>query len=185
MGDFITEEPQSPLKIFSSALKDAFVQCNGFCVRSPFSSSSSDEETLISDIDERQIILSEIRNRAMKAKLRTRGSSTMESLCWVLSSVLPIEEQNRGGEGDNDDDDDEEAEDFFSVRSHLSSFPSESKFVGDAEESSRKQSVIEEFRNCEGWPFGLCRRAVLLPPLPSSPSDSWTWRRRTRTMKMG
>ncbi|KAK1313507.1 hypothetical protein QJS10_CPA06g02377 [Acorus calamus] len=124
----------------------------------------------------------------MKAKLRTRGSSTMESLCWVLPS-LPIEEQNGGGEGDNDNDDDdddgEEAEDFFSVRSHLSSFPSERRFVGDVEESSRKLSVIEEFQNCEGWPFGLCRRAVLLPPLPSSPSDSWTWRRRTRTMKMG
>lgn len=39
----------------------------------------------------------------------------------------------------------------------------------------RRRAIIQEFCHCEGWPFGLCRKALLLPPLPKSPSDSWTW----------
>jgi hypothetical protein len=43
----------------------------------------------------------------------------------------------------------------------------------------RSPEAWERFRDCEGWPFGLCRRpAVLpLPPLPSTPADSWKWRK--------
>ena len=27
------------------------------------------------------------------------------------------------------------------------------------------------------WPVGLCRKALLVPPLPKSPSYSWTWKK--------
>ncbi|OUZ99832.1 hypothetical protein BVC80_9065g110 [Macleaya cordata] len=39
-----------------------------------------------------------------------------------------------------------------------------------------RRLIMEEFCHCEGWPFGLCRKAMLLPPLPKSPSESWSWR---------
>ncbi|XAR64057.1 hypothetical protein NMG60_11024258 [Bertholletia excelsa] len=45
-------------------------------------------------------------------------------------------------------------------------------------EELRRRAIIQEFRNCEGWPFGLYRKALLLPPLPKCPSESWTWRRK-------
>lgn len=45
-----------------------------------------------------------------------------------------------------------------------------------------KKSVVEVLQ-CEGWPFGLCRRSLLLPPLPKSPPDSWSWRKNGGTVK--
>ncbi|CAM8883503.1 unnamed protein product [Rhodiola kirilowii] len=46
----------------------------------------------------------------------------------------------------------------------------------DVAELWKKQvMLLEELLGCEGWPFGLLRKVVLLPPLPSSPSDSWSW----------
>ncbi|XP_021767642.1 uncharacterized protein LOC110732038 [Chenopodium quinoa] len=39
----------------------------------------------------------------------------------------------------------------------------------------KRRAIIQEVCHCEGWPFGLCRRALLLPPLPKSPSESWLW----------
>lgn len=42
----------------------------------------------------------------------------------------------------------------------------------------RRRSIIQEVCHCEGWPFGLCRKALLLPPLPKSPSESWSWRKK-------
>lgn len=47
-----------------------------------------------------------------------------------------------------------------------------------------RRSAIQEFSHCEGWPFGLCRKLLLLPPLPKSPSDSWSWRKSARTIKI-
>ena len=46
-----------------------------------------------------------------------------------------------------------------------------------------KPSIFQEFCHCEGWPFGLCRKAVLLPPLPKSPSDSWLLRKTQQSNK--
>lgn len=39
----------------------------------------------------------------------------------------------------------------------------------------KRRAIIQEICHCEGWPFGLCRKALLLPPLPKSPSESWSW----------
>lgn len=44
----------------------------------------------------------------------------------------------------------------------------------------RKRSVIQELCHCQGWPFGLGRKAALLPPLPKSPAESWSWRKPNR-----
>ncbi|KAH7849572.1 hypothetical protein Vadar_019802 [Vaccinium darrowii] len=45
----------------------------------------------------------------------------------------------------------------------------------------RRRSIMLEVCHCEGWPFGLCRKALLLPPLPKSPSESWSWRKKCQT----
>nr|GMD89012.1 uncharacterized protein LOC109170639 [Ipomoea batatas] len=99
---------------------------------------------------------------------------------------------------EEEDDEDEEEEEFMSVGTHLSRCSSAASFeaffsakttsclsrcssLGRIEfpEYRRRSSIILEFSHCEGWPFGLCRKAVLLPPLPKSPSDSWLWRNKT------
>ncbi|XP_057531928.1 uncharacterized protein LOC130810028 [Amaranthus tricolor] len=74
---------------------------------------------------------------------------------------------------------------FFSMRtnfSHCSSMndPDSAEnrwWVSEAMDSSelKRRAIIQELCHCEGWPFGLCRRALLLPPLPKSPSESWSW----------
>lgn len=81
----------------------------------------------------------------------------------------------------------EDSEAFFSVRTNLSCC-STSKDPDLAEnrwwvsealslDSSelKRRLIIQEVCHCEGWPFGLCRKALLLPPLPKSPSESWSW----------
>ncbi|KAK9724258.1 hypothetical protein RND81_05G058900 [Saponaria officinalis] len=39
----------------------------------------------------------------------------------------------------------------------------------------RRRAIVQEIYHCKGWPFGLCRKTLLLPPLPRSPSESWSW----------
>lgn len=98
------------------------------------------------------------------------------------------------------DNDQEEEEEFLSVKSCFSCCSSGeltfhsvktslsrcSSLNGVDEYLSKlhwRRSVIEEFCHCEGWPFGLCRRAILLPPLPNSPSESWLSRKLQPTTK--
>ncbi|MCL7046661.1 hypothetical protein MKW94_000928 [Papaver nudicaule] len=64
---------------------------------------------------------------------------------------------------------------FFSPRSCLSRCSS--KRVTKFPDSNEGCSKTKELCHCEGWPFGLCRKAMLLPPLPNSPSESWSWRK--------
>ncbi|CAL5087988.1 unnamed protein product [Urochloa decumbens] len=91
------------------------------------------------------------------------------------------------GDGDGDGDADDESEAFFSVKSFFTRSTSRAATVASSEMMdtplpmmlTRSPEAWERFRDCEGWPFGLCRRpAVLpLPPLPSTPADSWKWRK--------
>ncbi|KAJ8766644.1 hypothetical protein K2173_001164 [Erythroxylum novogranatense] len=46
-----------------------------------------------------------------------------------------------------------------------------------------RRSIILEFFYCEGWPFGMCKKVVLLSPLPKSPSQSWSWHKGARIVK--
>lgn len=109
------------------------------------------------------------------------------------------EKGNAGNNGDGETEDEEEEEEgeFMSVGTHLSRCSSAASFEAffsaktsclsrcsslsriEFPEYRRRSSIILEFSHCEGWPFGLCRKAVLLPPLPKSPADSWLWRKTT------
>uniref|UniRef100_A0A1D1YJB2 Alanine racemase n=1 Tax=Anthurium amnicola TaxID=1678845 RepID=A0A1D1YJB2_9ARAE len=137
---------------------------------------SSDEgETPCSDLDNKRLIILEIQSRKMRGQ---RRHSVSFDTCWEISATAPVEQLVALRElGDGDGEDEEE---FFSVKSCLSqcSVEESTGFVG-----LKGPWVFEEFRHCEGWPFGLCRKPVMLPPLPRSPSDSWTWRRRNLMTK--
>lgn len=131
-----------------------------------------------------QLIILEIQSRAMKAMSRPREFLFSGKLAWAMSPttgrvhMTPMRKTDGEEEGDcggYEEDDDDESEAFFSVKSCFSCCSTD----GSTElKEISAGSILEEFRHCEGWPFGLCRRAVVLPPLPRSPLDSWTWHKR-------
>ncbi|PSR99755.1 Glucose-induced degradation protein like [Actinidia chinensis var. chinensis] len=209
MSFFYHEEPPNPTKgckFLTSTLKDAFSNCRG---RS--SLLNTEEEDSENDTDnEQEVVVSEIRSRAMEAKTR-RKSFTMDSFSWIFSPTTAELFITPKGMLQNEEINREEREDFFSVGSCFSCCLSErsteaflsvkttfsrcSSLSGlDCRDFQpflvqefwhgldirdlRRRSMIQEFCHCEGWPFGLGRKALLLPPLPKSPSDSWSWRKR-------
>lgn len=150
-----------------------------------------------------QVVVSAIRSRAMENS-RQRSFVLTDSFSWVISprtgelllapKVLPEND-------DDDEDEEEEREEFVSVKSCFScrsSALSNEPFVSVKTNFSRcssfsevleledfpRRSIFLDLCHCKGWPFGLCRKAVLLPPLPKSPSESWSWRKRTRIVKV-
>lgn len=113
----------------------------------------------------------------MKAKpKKPKDYLFTDSLHWVLPPTT--------GKLLKDDkvDNDDESEVFYSVNSCFSRCSIEKE--PDYSSHFRGHSIWEEFMDCEGWPFGLCRKALMLPPLPSSPSDSWIWRKRNLNSKV-
>lgn len=74
------------------------------------------------------------------------------------------------------------AEAFMSVKTNLSRCSSMSSI--EFPMFKRRRSIIRELCHHQGWPFGLCRKALLVPPLPKSPSESWMWRKSTRLIKI-
>ncbi|CAN8320890.1 unnamed protein product [Cochlearia groenlandica] len=154
---------------------------------------NDDDNKLIDDIEkDHEIVVLEIRSRAME-KLRQKPRIGMERLL----TYKPIEEC---------DIEKEENIEFCSVGSSFSdSFMSDLSIEGymtAKTEFSRcsslkgielenqwktyyvneikKVSVIQELCHCQGWPFGLGRKAALLPPLPKPPAESWSWRKPAR-----
>ncbi|CAN6682120.1 unnamed protein product [Malus baccata var. baccata] len=200
---FYHEDEQSPnpskrCKFLAACLTDAFANCH---TGRKLSVSSHAEECLTSDFDEEQeVIVSAIRSRAME-KLRRKPRSFSDSFSFVYSSKSgDLFITQKGVEKQEDHEDDEKA-DFLSVASCLSCCSSDAAsrdvFLSVKTSLSRcsslngiefrdfpNQSIIQQFRHCEGWPFGLCRKAVLLPPLPKSPSESWLWKKGTKFVKM-
>ncbi|KAK9270890.1 hypothetical protein L1049_026476 [Liquidambar formosana] len=191
MSIFYHEEPPNPSKrcrCLASALKDAFSNCHKFGGRL---SSSPEEKYPASDSDDEQDeVVSVIRSRAMEAKSRPKATFVTDSFSWAVQQK----------EDNEDEDEEKEKEDFCSVRSCFSlcssaasreaffsvktNFSRSSSLDGLDFQNFWRRSIIQEFCHCEGWPFGLCRRAVLLPPLPKSPSESWSWRKGARIVKM-
>ncbi|KAL4196959.1 hypothetical protein AMTRI_Chr04g185720 [Amborella trichopoda] len=140
-----------------------------------------------------------VRRLALEARHRHKDSSLCEGLQWVISpvtgelTIAPVEEEakpllaylhskfgfnislqvkeNQEREGHEEE---EEEEVWFSVRSDFSccSSPVERKeiFLDCA-----WRSLLEKLSFCEGWPFGLYRRKMMLPPLPRCPSEPWMW----------
>ncbi|KAE8100647.1 hypothetical protein FH972_018525 [Carpinus fangiana] len=203
MSIFYHEEPppnsSKRCKFLSATLKDAFSNCHSFGGRR--STSSLEEESAASDFDEDQEgVVSAIRSQAME-KLRRRPSLLTESFSLVVYSPVTKElyMTPKAVQRGEDLDDEDEDEDFVTVGSCFSccssalsreayhsvktNFSRCSSLNGLDFQEFWRRSIIQELCHCQGWPFGLCRRAVLLPPLPKSPSESWSWRKGTRITK--
>ncbi|KAH9611539.1 hypothetical protein KSS87_007628 [Heliosperma pusillum] len=168
-------------------------------------SSSDEEDTHISDFENIQMIVSMIRTRAMESKMKRSSmiesySTVLHPISGELfpGSVKQLYDVKKQDDEENEEFtsvksqlslcsfasiDDYEA--FYSVKTDFSCCPSlkdaelaENKWwsseVLDSKEL-RRRAIIQEICHCKGWPFGLCRKALLLPPLPKSPSDSWSW----------
>jgi hypothetical protein len=134
-------------------------------------------------------------------KLRRRPSLLTESFSLVVYSPVTRElyMTPKAVQRGEDLDDEDEYEDFVTVGSCFSccssalsreayhsvktNFSRSSSLNGLDFQEFWRRSIIQELCHCQGWPFGLCRRAVLLPPLPKSPSESWSWRKGTRITK--
>lgn len=207
MSVFYHEEPthhhSKRCKFLATILKDAFSNCHSFHGR--LSTSGPGEEYQTSDFDEElEVVVSEIRSRAME-KLRRKPGLMTDSFSWVFSPRTREMYMKALQQKDENDEADEDArEEFLSIGSCLSCYSSavsretfysvktnfsrSSSLNGLDYQDCRKldfqdlrRSIIKEICYCEGWPFGLCRRAVLLPPLPKSPSESWSWHKGTRS----
>ncbi|KAG8377638.1 hypothetical protein BUALT_Bualt08G0053800 [Buddleja alternifolia] len=178
---FYQENPPNPPKRFkclASSLKDAFSKCHSF--QDKLSVASPESEELVTDFDEEEeIFVSAIISKYVESKSKRKSAIGMDSFKWALSP---------------------DRAEFYSADSRLSrcsSAMSFDEFVSVKTRCSRssslnkidfldfgRRSVILEFIHCEGWPFGLCRKALLLPPLPKSPSDSWSWRKSGKMIKV-
>ncbi|GLT92246.1 hypothetical protein SLE2022_100930 [Rubroshorea leprosula] len=210
MGAFYHEEqPRHPkrCKFLATALKDALSNWHGFHGRQ-LSISGPEEESPVSEIDdEEEVVVSEIRSKAME-KMKRRSSIKADSFSsWVFSpstGEIYLTSKQRAEQQDGEDDEGEEyfsagsclsrcssavsreafrsAKTNFSRSSSLSRLDSVNSWKFDPEDS-RRRAIIQEFCQCEGWPFGLCRKLMLLPPLPKSPSDPWFWRKGCRITK--
>ncbi|XP_031405984.1 uncharacterized protein LOC116214702 isoform X1 [Punica granatum] len=194
------EDPSNPSKrcrcLISSALREAFSHCRTFNRRLALPSPEEDDYPMSDLDDEEEVVVSEIRTRAME-KLRKKPNFTTDTFSCVFSPSTGEEEfsQKEGVDGEE-----QEKEEFTSVRSCFtccSNDTSKEAFISVKTNFSRcssfnelefldlrRRSIIQEFCHCEGWPFGLCRKLLLLPPLPKSPSESWSWRRGKKTKRI-
>ncbi|XP_055811209.1 uncharacterized protein LOC129880946 isoform X2 [Solanum dulcamara] len=188
-------------KFLVSTLKDAFANCHS--LRRKGQSSQEEDDTICNYDDEEQVFISAVISQYMELKCRRKTTITTDKFTWAFSPAtrdLFISARLRQKEEEKEDQETEEREDFYSVASRLSpcsSATSFGAFVTAKTVFSRsssldridfqdpwRRSVIQELSDCEGWPFGLYRKALLLPPLPKSPSDSWTWSKSARMVKM-
>ncbi|TKY57799.1 hypothetical protein E2542_SST14852 [Spatholobus suberectus] len=191
-GVFYHEEPPNHTKrckCLVGTLKEVFSHCQTFTRR--HSTASLEEECPIIDKEQEEVVLA-VRSRAME-KQKHKPNPLTE--LYVTHTMAP---QARVAVGDEEYDVGEEflsvksslsccsssavsGEAFYSVKTNLSRCSSMSEL--DVSEYWRR-SIIQEFCHCEGWPFGLCRKAVLLPPLPKSPSESWLSRKIQRSTRV-
>lgn len=188
-------------QFLTATLKDKFSNCHIFGRR--LSTSSLEEEYTTSDFnEEHEVVVSAIRSKAME-KLKRRPSTLTDSFSWVYSPMtgeLYMTPNGSGQRKEGFDDEDDGMEEFVTVGSCFSccssamsreayysiksNFSRSSSLNGLDFQEFWRRSIIRELCHCEGWPFGLCRKAVLLPPLPKSPSESWKWRKGSRIVKM-
>ncbi|KAL2457457.1 hypothetical protein Fot_56271 [Forsythia ovata] len=206
MSFFHHEEPPNPskrCKFLASVLKDAFAS-----FRTRISTSNpqeEEEEEPDGDYnDEEEVFVSAIISKYMESKCKRKSSIAIDSFNWAFSPAagdLFITSKSV-----KETSNEEDRDDFFSVGSHLSRCSSATSFDAFVSVKTcfsrcsslswidslsridfkdfRRRSIIQELCHFEGWPFGLCRKALLLPPLPKSPSDSWSWRKSTRMVKI-
>ncbi|XP_049391157.1 uncharacterized protein LOC125855477 [Solanum stenotomum] len=200
----VSTNPSKRCKFFSTTLKDAFANCHIFKERHS-STQSLEEEDVIDDYDdEEEVFVSIVISKYMESKCRKKADITSEKFNWTLSTTagdLFISEKLMQQKEDSaDEEDKEEMEDFLSVGTRLSRCSSAISYEAFATAKTTfsrssslnmiefqdipRRSVIKEFSHCEGWPFGLSRKLLLLPPLPKSPADSWSWRKSARMINI-
>ncbi|KAH0680470.1 hypothetical protein KY284_021555 [Solanum tuberosum] len=200
----VSTNPSKRCKFFSTTLKDAFANCHIFKERHS-STQSLEEEDVIDDYDdEEEVFVSIVISKYMESKCRKKAAITSEKFNWTLSTTagdLFISEKLMQQKEDSaDEEDKEEREDFLSVGTRLSRCSSAISYEAFATAKTTfsrssslnriefqdipRRSVIKEFSHCEGWPFGLSRKMLLLPPLPKSPADSWSWRKSARMINI-
>ncbi|CAI9113608.1 OLC1v1014241C1 [Oldenlandia corymbosa var. corymbosa] len=204
------ESADSPkrCKLIASSLKDAFADCHTFRARLSSSSPEDNHLPCTDFMDEEEVFISEVISKYMESKTRF----TVESFSWALSpetrelfiTPKPVQQksneiedlsmQQKSNEIETIDDD------FLSARSQLSrcsSVTSIGPFSSartafsrssslsriDFQDVQRRRLMMQELSHCQGWPFGLCKKALLLPPLPKSPADSWLWRKPSRVIR--
>ncbi|KAL3514491.1 hypothetical protein ACH5RR_027208 [Cinchona calisaya] len=199
-----SSDPSKRCKFLPSPLKVAFSDCHTF--RGRLSSSTPEDDHFPSSYydDDEEVFVSAIISKYMEYKIRRKSGLTVDSFSWALSpetrqlftTPKPMQVMQQKG------NDDEPLDDFFSPCSCLSRCSSVSSSVGafasakttftrssslsriDFQDFWRRRLIIQELSHCQGWPFGLCRKALLLPPLPKSPSDSWLWRKSGRVIRI-
>uniref|UniRef100_A0ACD5XSN9 Uncharacterized protein n=1 Tax=Avena sativa TaxID=4498 RepID=A0ACD5XSN9_AVESA len=192
-------------KSLSCLIRETYAHCHVPCVGrirgAGWSSSDDDDDGLHDALDTKQVILNEMRNRQLKRK--ESRCSALESptlstaFVWSFTPLDPRsvldkfpspekravvatekEEEEKDGAASDADADDVRSEAFFSVKSFFTRSTSRAATVAWSTDIMDLPAAAnwEGLRDCEGWPFGLCRRPAV-PPLPSTPADSWKWRK--------
>ncbi|KAL1200944.1 hypothetical protein V5N11_000786 [Cardamine amara subsp. amara] len=179
----------------STGLKDAFTYCYKCKGRKvTLSDHEGNDDQSIGDFDyEHEVVVFQIRSRAMeKLRKKPRACMERERLTYQVPKELDIEKEE-GNEfcsvgscfseccqSDLSIEGYMTAKTEFSRCSSLKGVELENQWKMYYTNQIRKGSVIQELCHCQGWPFGLGRKAVLLPPLPKSPAESWSWRKPAR-----
>ncbi|KAL7127450.1 hypothetical protein ABFS83_14G254100 [Erythranthe nasuta] len=195
---FYQEDPPNQSKkskCIASSIKYAFTNFPSFRAKLP-----QTEEPVINFHREDEIFISTIISKYLESKSKRKSSNNNIIIAadhrsfFYLATVSPPALAFSGG-GD--------AEEYFSATGRLLSRCSSAGTTtfddafasaktrlsrcssldmntnistNDFQDFDRRRSIIAELiQCCEGWPFGLCRKTILLPPLPKSPADSWSW----------
>ncbi|KAJ0818781.1 hypothetical protein HanPI659440_Chr00c01g0706241 [Helianthus annuus] len=212
MSLFHHQEPSNHSKKYRF-LKDALATCHTFCRKiSSQSLEQQDDHGDDDDVDyddEQEIFVSAVLSKYKESKSKRKVGLTVDSFIWEFELDLSLgfsptepppkrKEIQHAYASDVEDHRDEfyspcshlsrcssatTAEAFMSVKTNLSRCSSMSSFEFPVFRR-RRRSMFLELCHCEGWPFGLCRKALLVPPLPKSPSESWKWRKSTRLVKI-
>ncbi|GER29995.1 glycine--tRNA ligase beta subunit [Striga asiatica] len=209
MSIFYQEEPSNPskkCKCLASLLKDAFTKCHSFrCTE--VADSTLESEDCATNLDEDEIFVSAIISKYMESKSKRKSGVGIESFKWALSpeagdyfkttpkSFFENYNANNLVEVNGDEfrsansrlsrcSSDTSFDAFCSARTCFSRCSSLSRIENNDFLSGDRRSIIMELVGCEGWPFGLCRKALFLPPLPKSPADSWSWRKGGKVIRI-
>lgn len=199
----VSTNPSKRCKFFSTTLKDAFANCHKFRERHSSSQSLEEEDAMDDHDDEEEVFVSIVISKYMESKCRKKAAISSDKFNWTFSPTagdLFISEKLMQQKEDSEDEDKEGREDFLSVETHLSRCSSAISYEAFATAKTTlsrssslnriefhdfpRRSVIKEFSHCQGWPFGLSRKLLFLPPLPKSPADSWSWRKSARSIKI-
>ncbi|MCD7460018.1 hypothetical protein HAX54_042673 [Datura stramonium] len=200
----VSTNPSKRCKFFSSALKDAFANCHIFKERHSSTQTLEEEDAMDDYNDEEEVFVSIVISKYMESKCRKKAAISSEKFNWTFcpaaGDLFISKKLMQQKEDSEDDEENAEREDFLSVGTHLSRCSSAISYEAFATAKTTfsrssslnriefhdfpRFSVINEFSHCEGWPFGLSRKVLLLPPLPKSPADSWSWRKSARVINI-